>query len=103
PDFQDHSLFVPNIDHAYTFATLSLHDALPIFKAMLEYNADLFESATARRMLTGFQTLLAGLVAKPQTPVSDLPLLTETDQHQLIDRKSTRLNSSHQIISYAVF
>src|SRR5258708_12392397 len=29
------------------------------------------------------------------------PVLTETFQR--IDRKSTRLNSSHQIISYAVF
>src|SRR5258708_12416728 len=26
-----------------------------------------------------------------------------TDHHAILDRKSTRLNSSHQIISYAVF
>src|SRR5258708_18280011 len=32
---------------------------------------------------------------------ADLVLLLV--QHMLLDRKSTRLNSSHQIISYAVF
>src|SRR5258708_17118873 len=34
-------------------------------------------------------------------PVGALGL--SADQHRKLDRKSTRLNSSHQIISYAVF
>src|SRR5258708_8692446 len=36
---------------------------------------------------------------------SNVPILmlTARDEHQDRDRKSTRLNSSHQIISYAVF
>src|SRR5690606_41212225 len=33
----------------------------------------------------------------------DLPLSAKTGQHQRLDRKSTRLNSSHVKISYAVF
>src|SRR5438552_18480617 len=57
--------------------TLSLHDALPICHARVE-------RAQAERL-------------------QDL----ERDDHflraRLTDRKSTRLNSSHQIISYAVF
>jgi acyl-CoA synthetase (AMP-forming)/AMP-acid ligase II/NADP-dependent 3-hydroxy acid dehydrogenase YdfG/acyl carrier protein len=65
---------------------LTLTEAPEGLRAMVEFNADLFESATARRMLTSFQTLLAEVVAKPQSPVSDLCLLTETDQHQLITR-----------------
>src|SRR5947208_6495094 len=36
-----------------------------------------------------------------QHPVADRRSLLQGRQHQ--DRKSTRLNSSHQIISYAVF
>src|SRR5258708_12582345 len=31
------------------------------------------------------------------------PVVTADEHHICIDRKSTRLNSSHQIISYAVF
>jgi amino acid adenylation domain-containing protein len=41
----------------------------------LEYNADLFERATALRLLDHFETLLDGAVADPRTPVGALPLL----------------------------
>src|SRR5258708_29649951 len=63
--------------------TLSLHDALPIYPV------------ARRRPDEGVQEDLdAGFHAQ----------LIERTLHRLgIDRKSTRLNSSHQIISYAVF
>src|SRR5438552_13934776 len=63
--------------------TLSLHDALPISVAVL---------AAAGLPL---------LALAPQAMLGDLRqhLVGEREQ----DRKSTRLNSSHQIISYAVF
>src|SRR5258708_25735938 len=32
-----------------------------------------------------------------------VPFFSHRQQHWFLDRKSTRLNSSHQIISYAVF
>src|SRR5438552_16194851 len=63
--------------------TLSLHDALPISLAELgvpNAEADTF----------------TGLVAPAGTPADIIKTLNA-------DRKSTRLNSSHQIISYAVF
>jgi acyl-CoA synthetase (AMP-forming)/AMP-acid ligase II/acyl carrier protein len=65
---------------------LTLTETPESLRAMLEYNADVFESATARRILTGFETLLAGLVAHAERPVSDLPLLSETDRHLLLER-----------------
>src|SRR5256886_11639928 len=57
--------------------TLSLHDALPIFVNF---------SFTGAGVQETFQKLLSLAVVL-----------------QLIDRKSTRLNSSHSQISYAVF
>src|SRR5689334_24728021 len=36
-------------------------------------------------------------------PANDPQLLAETEDHTWLDRKSTRLNSSHSSISYAVF
>src|SRR5258708_30958768 len=49
-------------------------------------------------------------VPKPQDKLAigedeakQLLLLIDTEKNGKIDRKSTRLNSSHQIISYAVF
>jgi amino acid adenylation domain-containing protein len=50
----------------------------------LEYSTDLFEVATIKRMLRHFQTLLAGIVADPDQRLSDLPILTEAERHQLL-------------------
>src|SRR5205807_8298900 len=78
--------------------TLSLHDALPIFRAT---------GCEARRMPSyrkrktrRFARIRSELsrddregVSRPRSPVDSVR----------IDRKSTRLNSSHLVISYAVF
>ncbi|NET89190.1 MAG: amino acid adenylation domain-containing protein, partial [Kamptonema sp. SIO1D9] len=52
--------------------------------ASFEYNTDLFDAATIARMLGHFQNLLEGIVANPQASLSDLPLLTPAEQHQLL-------------------
>ncbi|MBN3897507.1 MAG: amino acid adenylation domain-containing protein [Nostoc sp. NOS(2021)] len=49
-----------------------------------EYNTDLFNGTTIAQMLEHFQNLLFGIVANPQARLSDLPLLTEAQQHQLL-------------------
>jgi amino acid adenylation domain-containing protein len=49
-----------------------------------EYNTDLFEACTIARMTGHFQTLLEGIVANPQQRVSQLPLLTLRERHQLL-------------------
>jgi amino acid adenylation domain-containing protein len=53
-------------------------------RATLEYSADLFDAATAERMLGHFETLLAGVAADPSRRVSELPLLTPAERHQLL-------------------
>jgi amino acid adenylation domain-containing protein len=42
----------------------------------LQYNTDLFDAATIERMAGHLQTLLAGIVENPQTPIGELPMLT---------------------------
>ena len=49
-----------------------------------EYNTDLFDAATICRMSGHFQTLLEAIAAHPQQRVSQLPLLTEAERHQLL-------------------
>ncbi|HSF39289.1 MAG TPA: amino acid adenylation domain-containing protein, partial [Thermoanaerobaculia bacterium] len=53
-------------------------------RASLEFNTDLFDAATAERMLGHWQTLLAGAVADPSRPVALLPLLTPAEREQLL-------------------
>src|SRR5207244_12101634 len=61
--------------------TLSLHDALPI------YGPD-------GELVVAIAVCYCGSLDEGERVLRPLPL---------VDRKSTRLNSSHQIISYAVF
>src|SRR5436190_12094386 len=71
--------------------TLSLHDALPIFSAMhghiIQFNGrkDLGQALPEKIKLLFLHRQFA-----PQSG-------------GILDRKSTRLNSSHTVISYAVF
>ncbi len=53
-------------------------------RGTLEYNTDIFEAATVRRMLEHFRTLLEGVVADPGRRLSELPLLTEDERRRLL-------------------
>ncbi len=53
-------------------------------RTTFEYNTDLFDATTIERMAEHFRTLLGGVVQRPGTPVSELPLLTENDRHRLL-------------------
>src|SRR3712207_7022128 len=67
--------------------TLSLHDALPIFDTRID------DAVDPGHHLPHFVRLAA----------QDVEVLTVEAHHEGLDRKSTRLNSSHANISYAVF
>src|SRR5258708_34740028 len=72
--------------------TLSLHDALPIFHEVVVQLLVGPVAAIPRRVLDGISELVVGGIRQVEMP-----------RRVGEDRKSTRLNSSHQIISYAVF
>lgn len=48
------------------------------------YNSDLFDLKTIERMAEHYLQLLRGAIDNPETPISQLPLLTEKEQHQLL-------------------
>src|SRR2546430_12420368 len=78
--------------------TLSLHDALPIsFASALDAFAEVEDQVGAARHLEPAHVVshrdLADLVAGAHS----------AEDRADLDRKSTRLNSSHSQISYAVF
>ena len=50
----------------------------------MEYNTDLFDAARIERMVGHYQTLLEGIVANPEKPLADLPLLTDVERQQLL-------------------
>jgi amino acid adenylation domain-containing protein len=50
----------------------------------LEYNTDLFDAATIRRMLSHFEVLLANVVSNPDQQLSELQLLTAAELEQVV-------------------
>jgi len=49
-----------------------------------EYNTDLFDAGTIDRMVEHFRILLEGIVVSPGKRIEDLPLLSATEQYQLL-------------------
>jgi len=64
--------------------SLALTETTDGFEGRLEYSTDLFDPTTVARMIVHFQTLLEGIVANPEQRISELPLLTEAERHQLL-------------------
>ena len=54
--------------------------------AHLEYSRDLFEAATISASLGTYQILLEGIVAHPEHPMAQLPLLTEQERQQQLSQ-----------------
>src|SRR3712207_7126399 len=91
-----YSFFFFNDTATTEIYTLSLHDALPISSAVEELLQHRYEYLGRHHVLLALQDHAASV----RQGVGDL--LTHAD-HPPRDRKSTRLNSSHANISYAVF
>ncbi|MEN9519381.1 MAG: NcpA, partial [Cyanobacteriota bacterium] len=64
--------------------TLSLHETEDGLRGNWEYNTHLFDEQTISRMAGHFHTLLEGIVANPEQKVSELPILSEVERHQLL-------------------
>jgi amino acid adenylation domain len=64
--------------------TASLTEEPSGLSCSFEYNRDLFEPATIGRMGNHFRILLEGIVANPETRISALPLLSETERRQIL-------------------
>src|SRR5260221_11115605 len=82
--------------------TLSLHDALPISKLIASRNDSSVGSTRTRSYTVNF-TPAASRELRTTFPVVSFPTTGSITTSAFLDRKSTRLNSSHTVISYAVF
>ena len=66
--------------------TLSITQTDQGLSCALEYNRDLFEPETIIRMLSHWQTVLAGVVHNPQVRLSAVPLLTEAERVLMLEK-----------------
>ncbi len=84
--------------------TLSVVETESELLGELEYNTDLFDQATILRLIEHFQTLLAGIVDKPNQRISELPLLTKAQEKQLLHAWSgARRDLSRKACTHELF
>lgn len=64
--------------------TLLMQESDAGLDGYLEYNTDLFDHLTMQRMIGHFKALLESIVANPDLALSQLALLTEAEQQQML-------------------
>ncbi|HEY7908027.1 MAG TPA: condensation domain-containing protein, partial [Thermomicrobiales bacterium] len=84
--------------------SVELDDTGDGIKGRIQYSSDLFDAPTIVRMIGHFRTLLEGVVADPARRVSELPLLTDAECHQiLIDWNATDADYPREQCVHAAF
>lgn len=64
--------------------SLSMRPVPSGLEAALEFSTDLFEAATAERMLAHLKALLRGISNAPETPIGLLPIIDDEERHRLL-------------------
>jgi amino acid adenylation domain-containing protein len=64
--------------------SLTLWEEQDFMKGTFEYNTDLFESASIKRMVDHFQVLLDGVLTDVGQKISHLPMMSQEEMHRLL-------------------
>ena len=64
--------------------TMTLEESGQKLSGTLEYNKDLFDANSIRRMIGHFNTLLAAIVQNPDQRINYLPILSAEERHQML-------------------
>ncbi|MGB7600370.1 MAG: amino acid adenylation domain-containing protein [Candidatus Sulfotelmatobacter sp.] len=74
------------------------------FHCQFEYNTDLFEQSTIRRMLAHFEKLLSAVVDNPDLTVAQIPIMSAAERQQvLIDWNRTVADYSRDLPLHRAF
>lgn len=80
--------------------TLYLEELEADLVATLEYNTDLFAASTIQRMADQFQVVLDGMITHPDRHLSELPLLTPSEQQLFVEWNQTQADYPHTWIHH---
>jgi amino acid adenylation domain-containing protein/FkbM family methyltransferase len=85
--------------------TLTMTEIGDQLRGAFLYNVDLFDATSMARMAAHFQTLLGGIVTGMETPVSKLPLFSETERVQLLTEwnNTAKDYSEHPALLHGLF
>ncbi|HEY0640037.1 MAG TPA: amino acid adenylation domain-containing protein [Pseudonocardiaceae bacterium] len=64
--------------------TIEFHEAGDVLHGSVNYNTDLFDAATVRRLTEQLSVLLRAIADDPDRPLSRLPVLPDDERHQVL-------------------
>jgi amino acid adenylation domain-containing protein len=85
---------VSNTSAAIVDVTLKLNDYQGQMNCCFVYNQEVFKLATIERMAGHFQTLLHGFIENLDQPISLLPILPETEKHEILYEWNAAIRST---------
>lgn len=69
-----------------------------------DYNTDLFEAVSIKRLARHFERLLENIIENPDRPLSQLELMTARERHQLVvEWNQTKVDSCNHVCLHAAF
>ena len=84
--------------------SLSIKQSKSGLSGAWEYNTDLFDHSTIERLSAHFENLLEGIIANPEQPISQLPLLTEAEEQQILfDWNQTQVDYPQGLCLHQLF
>ena len=84
--------------------TLTVVETNETLNGLLEYNTDLFDAATIKRIAKHFERLLEAAASNPDEQVSRLPLLTSDEQRQILcEWNDTRAENEQDLCIHEMF
>jgi len=86
PDFAGLGTSVMSNPKSYTNVDLFLNifPAEDELRLECDYNSDLFDRETVRRWLDHYRTLIEGIIADPERPLSAIPMLSQAERNRLV-------------------
>ena len=88
----------------FDLALLLQEDGAGRMAGYVDYATDLFDAATAAQIVGHFVHLLEGIVADPERPIGELPLLAPSEgQRMLVDWNATALEFSRDRCVHELF
>lgn len=78
--------------------TLQLLETNGSLVGVFKYNTDLFKASTIAQMARNYQTLLQAIIANPDCPIAELPVLSQPERQQLlVDWNQTQAPYPHSL------
>jgi amino acid adenylation domain-containing protein len=83
-----------NFDLTFSFGSAGRGAAGEAASGYLEYSADLFDPDTAERLVEWQLRLLEGVVADPDRPIGELPIITNQQRNALVNAWSAPIDAA---------